>query len=346
MNKKIVALAVAAAFAIPAAASAQTTLFGQFKYEVGYIDSSSDVAGLESDNSFVHSTRGTRIGIHGSEDLGGGITGIFRFQGGLGQVNQGMSTTSWDMNEENWVGVRGGFGTLQLGRSDTAMKKTGGNHFRYFVDTLAEPSLAPDARGQRAEGIHYTTPNIQGFTGYLTLEPNGIETDTYWAIGAAYQAGPFWVGGAYESSPDTVVLDLPGDPTYSTFAAGLNTEQSNWQLGAKWNFGQGDVGLLYQSMKDGDRDVWLLPVRYNVTSNVALRAAVKYVDDDTAAQGAGDDWTNWGLGASYMFSPRTEAFVNVWVDDARGETLTAGMNGLGSTSEDSTQFGFGVRHSF
>jgi hypothetical protein len=40
MNKKIVALAVAAAFAVPVAASAQTTLFGQFKYEVGYIESS------------------------------------------------------------------------------------------------------------------------------------------------------------------------------------------------------------------------------------------------------------------------------------------------------------------
>jgi predicted porin len=38
MNKKIVALAVAAAFAVPAAASANTTLFGQFKYEVGYVE--------------------------------------------------------------------------------------------------------------------------------------------------------------------------------------------------------------------------------------------------------------------------------------------------------------------
>ena len=341
MNKKIVALAVAAAFAIPAAASAQTTLFGQFKYEVGYIDSTNPALGLDSDSSFVHSTRGTRIGIHGSEDLGGGITGIFRFQGGLGQVNEGMSTTSWDTNEENWVGVRGGFGTLQLGRSDTAMKKTGGNQFRYFVDTLAEPSLAPDQRGQRAEGIHYTTPNFQGFTGYLTLEPNGVETDTYWAVGAAWQSGPFWVGGAVEGSPDSL-QDEDGNTVYGTYAAGTPGDETNWQLGAKFNFGQGDVGLLYQSYKDGDRDVWLIPVRYNVTSNVSLRAAVKYVDDDVL----NEDWTNWGLGASYNFSPRTEAFVNVWVDDRRGETLTAGNNGVGSVSEDSTQFGFGMRHSF
>jgi hypothetical protein len=45
MNKKIVALAVAAAFAVPVAASAQTTLFGQFKYEVGYIDGGQLVGG-------------------------------------------------------------------------------------------------------------------------------------------------------------------------------------------------------------------------------------------------------------------------------------------------------------
>ena len=334
MNKKIVALTVAAAFGIPAAASAQTTLFGQFKYEVGYIDSSSAVADLDSDNAFVHSTRGTRIGIRGSEDLGGGLTGIYRFQGGLGQVNSGMAGTSWSMDEENWVGLRSDFGTVRLGRHDTAMKHTAGNQFRYFVDTLAEPSLAPDARGQRAEGIHYMTPNIQGFTGYLTLEPNGFETDAYWAIGAAYEAGPFWVGGAYESTPD--------DGTYAAYGLLGNADQSNWQLGGKFDFGQGDVGLLYQSMRDGDRDVWLLPVRYNVTSAVSLRAAAKYVDDDILDE----DWTNFGVGASYNFSPRTEAFVNVWVDDRTDETLTPGMNALDSVSEDSTHFGFGVRHSF
>jgi predicted porin len=82
------------------------------------------------------------------------------------------------------------------------MKKTGGNNFRAFTDTLAEPSLNVD-RTARAEGIHYTTPSIAGFNGYLTLEPNGVETDTYWAVGADYKFGQFLVAAAYESSPDT-----------------------------------------------------------------------------------------------------------------------------------------------
>jgi len=86
-----------------------------------------------------------------------------------------------------------------------------------------------------------------------------------------------------------------------------------------------------------------------VTSAVSLRAAAKYVDDDILDE----DWTNFGVGASYNFSSRTEAFVNVWVDDRARETLVEAVpevrrsnNGANSFSEDSTHFGFGVRHSF
>ena len=327
MNKKLLAIAVAAFVAAPAIASAQTTLFGQVKYEVGYVDGLNFDAEGEpdgtSDHNLVHSTKGTRLGVHGSEDLGGGMSAIFRFQGGLGGVNRGMQNTDWTMNEENWVGLRGGFGTLQLGRSDTAMKKTGGNHFRAFTDTQAEPALIP-GRTTRADGVHYTSPNIAGFTGYLTLEPNGVETDTYWAIGADYRMGAFYFSAAYEASPDT-----------GTFQVGT-TDESNYQVGAKWNFGQGDVGLLYQALNDGDDDVFVVPVNFKVTPNVNLRAAALYASPDE-----GSSYTNWGVGAQYMFSPRTEAFANVWVLDQD----IARDNGT-TFSADSTNFGLGLRHSF
>ena len=340
MNKKIVALAVAAAFAIPAAASAQVTLFGQVKYEVGLINDGDDI-------NAVHSTLGTRIGIHGSEDLGGGLTGIFRFQGGLGGVNAGMSNTEWKMNEENWVGLRGGFGTVLIGRHDTAIKKTAGNQFRFFVDSQAEPSLAPGAAGQRAEGVHYTTPNIQGFTGYLTLEPVGNKLDTYVAVGAAYQAGPFWIGGAVESAPKqpggVVAPEDDFDVLPSPFISGtvkndIGPDQTNYQVGVKWNFGPGEIGFLWQARNDGDDNIFLVPVRYNVTPNISLRAAVKHVDPDDPEV---DDYTNFGVGASYNFSRRTEAFAHVWSDDKAGQTTT---NALGAS--DDVHFGLGVRHSF
>jgi predicted porin len=319
MNKKIVALAVAAAFAVPAAASANTTLFGQFKYEVGYVEA------VNGDSNLVHSTKGTRIGILGSEDLGGGTQAIFRFTSGLGNVNGGVAGTSFTMNEENWAGLRGGFGTLQLGRSDTAMKKTA-NAYRAFTDTLAEPNAIPSRFG-RADGIHYTSPSLAGANVFLTVEPNGSETDAYYAIGADFKTGPFYLSAAFESFADTGV--------YSAGGAG-DLDESNWQAGGKWSFGQGDVGVLYQAINDSDDTVILVPVNFKVTPNVNLRGAVKYFDPDE-----GDDFTNYALGAQYMFSKRTEAFVNVWVDDAVGITTNPVVQ-----SDDGTHFSVGLRHSF
>ena len=324
MNKKLLAIAVAAFVAAPAIATAQTTLFGQVKYEVGYIDS---VVGEGTDAGFVHSSKGTRLGVRGSEDLGGGMSAIYRFQGGMTSVNRPMSGNAFQTNEENWVGLRGGFGTLLLGRSDTAFKKAA-VPFRAFTDTLAEPSLNLANFG-RDDGIHYSSPSIAGGLNlYLTIAPNGDGTDAYFAVAGVYSAGPFLVSAAYETSPEA-----------GSYSAPIGDDESNYSLGAKWNFGQGDVGLIWQAVGDGDDNVFTLPVNFKVTPNVNLRAAAQYVDLDS-----GDDWTNFGIGAQYMFSSRTEAFVNIWVDDEVGQTLPQG--GTAQVSADSTQFGFGLRHSF
>lgn len=313
MNKKLIAVAVAAAFAVPAIAAADTTLYGQVKYEVGYID--------DGDNSnLVHSTRGTRLGVRGSEDLGGGMKGIFRLQGDFSGVNTPLKDQSWNMDEEAWVGLQGGFGKLLLGRSDSAVKNAS-KPFRIFGDTLADTQNRPNG-WQRAEGIHYTTPSFGGLTIGATIEPNGAKSDVYAALNAIYKAGPLFVSAAVETSDDT-----------GTYAVGdIGPDETNYQLGTSYNFGSGDIGALYQTRNDGDTDVFIVPVKFKVSPAVNLRAAVKFVDPD-----GGDDFTNFAIGAQYNLSKRTEAFVNVWVDDAPGQTA----NGA-----DETHLGLGVRHSF
>ena len=340
MNKKLLAIAVAAFVAAPAIATAQTTLFGQVKYEVGYVEQANPDG--TSDNNLVHSSKGTRLGVYGSEDLGGGMSAIYRFQGGMTSVQSPMSGNAFQTNEENWVGLRGGFGTLQLGRSDTAMKKTA-SAFRAFTDTLAEPSLIPSNFG-RADGVHYTSPSFAGANGYVTVEPNGTETDVYYALGASYKTGPFYVSAAFESFADTGWYSAPNQAT-----SDAAEDTTNWQIGGKWSFGQGDVGLLYQLIQGRpggaaagdarkfDTDVILVPVNFKVTPAVNLRFAAKYVDPDV-----GGDATSYGIGAQYMFSKRTEAFVNVWIDDLTVRSTDGGT----LISTDATNLGLGLRHSF
>lgn len=318
MNKKIVALAVAAAFAVPAAASAQTTLFGQFKYEVGAIENGTD-------RNAVHSTLGTRLGVMGSEDLGGGLKAIFRFQGSPGGANQPLTSTAWQFNEENWVGVQGGFGTLQLGRSDTAFKK-GHTRFRVFPDSLADLTTRP-ASFARAEGVHYSSPSFGGATINATLEPNGNEFDSYWALGVNYVAGPLFVGAAMESAPDTGLY---------TGGKTIVNDNTNWQVGATYALGDLMVGVLYQDVEDIAQ--WAtVPVTYKL-GNVSLRGTLQWRDSDVT----GDDGFNYGIGAGYNLSKRTEAFAHVWYDGEAGGPSTPGAAG----ALEEAQLGIGLRHSF
>jgi predicted porin len=328
MNKNIIALAVAAAvLTVPVIASAQVTLFGQFKYEVGAVEN------LAGDRGLVHSSAGTRLGVHGSEDLGGGISAIFRFQNGFNQANTALTSTSFNLDEEAWVGLQGGFGRVLLGRSDTAFKLA---HipFRAFTDTLADLNSRPASLG-RAEGVHYTTPNFGGVTLGATIEPNGNETDAYYALNAIYRAGPLFVAAAYETAPSAADGGL-----YQGGGKQIALDSDNWQLGASYNFGAGTVGLLYQMLENPsfDTDVWTLPVTYKVTPQIGLRAAVQFRDPDV-----GDDSTNYALGAQYNFSNRTELFANVWADD---RVLVTPNGGVGGGSSDDTHFGLGLRHSF
>ena len=358
MNKKIVALAVAAAFAIPAAASAQTTLFGQFKYEVGAVEN------LDGDRGAVHSSIGTRLGIRGAEDLGGGLQGIYRFQSGFAQVNEGFGNRdvpadeiaegldvtvgqSFNLDEEAWVGLQGGFGRVLLGRSDTAFKQAS-IPFRAFTDTLADLSTRPASFG-RAEGVHYVTPSFGGFTVAATVEPNGAEFDSYWSLAGIYRQGPLFVSAAVEGAPDTSDV-YPNEGLNTTLYQGggkaVVADGTNWQVGASYTWNDLTFGVLYQDIDDVAE--WItIPVSYAVTPNITLRAAAQYRDPE--ADGA-DDGTNFGLGAQYNFSSRTELFANVWADDftanetpAEGGPVTPGA--LGGAA-DKTHFGVGLRHSF
>src|SRR5205085_8512877 len=81
MNKKLVALAVAGAFALPLAAQAQTanvTLYGRLNLDLEFIkgqqpDGSNPTVNRVSSNS-------SRFGLRGTENIGGGLNAIFQIE--------------------------------------------------------------------------------------------------------------------------------------------------------------------------------------------------------------------------------------------------------------------------
>lgn len=378
MQKKILAMAVAGAFAsAPAFAAADdaVTLFGQVKYEVGAIDGASSSDDLGSGNrDLTHSNMGSRLGVRGSEDLGGGMTGIFRIQGNFGGPGEVFGDQELTTNEETWVGVDGNFGQVRLGRSDTAMKNAM-KPFRAFTDTLADnatrPGTAPaimateDEEGEvdgvagfnswdRADGLHYQSPDFQGFTFGATIEPVGQKSEAYYAINAIYELGPMQFSGAYETQTST--SDNYGALNNTQIADGLTEDTDSWHAGFSFDFGQGDVGVKYHQwdVDNGEFDDKLeqvvVPANFAVTDQVNLRAAVQYntLDNNETEIDEESSWTNVAVGAQYHFSNRTEVYANIWRDGITGVTAT---NGVGEDAgwglaDDGTHVGVGLRHSF
>jgi predicted porin len=307
MNKKILAVAVAAAFAVPAIAAADTTLYGQVNFEVQSLDGDIDTGSY-----------GSRIGVKGSEDLGGGLKGIWQVEGSITLAES--SDANWNRN--TFVGLNGGFGTVLGGRYDHPYK-IASLPFRNFGDTLVDSTAGSGSKGGnfraqsflRSSGVvAYVSPNMSGFQVLAAVVPftddNG-DGQTPFSLAATYKQGPVYLTVAYEDMED----------------AGLDYETA--LIGGTYMIGGLTAGVMYEQkeVQSSNEEIarWLIPVTYDLNNNVTLRAAVQMDDPD-----AGDDATDFALGAQYKFSKRTETYVNVVTRD----------------DNETTDFGLGVRHKF
>lgn len=120
MNKKVIALAVAGALALPLAAKAQTanvTMYGTFRLAL----ESTDLKDVGRNNHI--DSWSSRWGIRGIESLGGGLNGIFQLELGVNLDNPGNAVFDAGTAiraqplsiREAWAGLNGGFGTIKMG---------------------------------------------------------------------------------------------------------------------------------------------------------------------------------------------------------------------------------------
>jgi predicted porin len=114
MKKTLLALAALAASSA-AFAQSYVTLYGVMDASVESVKGAHTVTRVSSDN-----LSSSRIGVKGSEDLGGGTKANFNLESAVKSdtgANGGGSTRFWD--RAAWVSLAGGFGELRLGRTDT-----------------------------------------------------------------------------------------------------------------------------------------------------------------------------------------------------------------------------------
>src|SRR5688572_6626849 len=136
MNKKLIALAIASAFAAPGVALAQgssVTIYGTFNVDFENVerdDSSSpgttpntmvpaaSITGIDFKSRNRVTSNSSNVGFRGTEDLGNGLKGIFQVESSLN-----IDTGGGNLGGRNThIGLSGPWGTVFYGQWDTPYK--------------------------------------------------------------------------------------------------------------------------------------------------------------------------------------------------------------------------------
>lgn len=296
--KKCCLAAAIAGLMLPSIASANSvTMYGIVgsgydysvrKYKAHRVAANAHV--YKKDTSFGLRNSGSRIGFKGSENLGNGLSAIFNLEMGF---NAATGATSGGFRRRSIVGIKGGFGTIMVGRNNTSVDG-------FAMDVPASTRGDTKVTG-RANGLFYRGQfsDVQ-VNAFLSHDSNKQETgavevrkksSTGAGIGLRYRSGPIGLSAAFQHFKES---------TKRTNAMGAHTSKGSkrTEFGLAANYTIGKVRLL--------------------TNYVQVRAK----EDDSNAY---SQWQHVNLGAEYRTGPwRLMAVVGRNRAKARSNTKVLG----------------------
>lgn len=374
MQKKIIALAVAAALTAPAAfaETSNVTVYGIADVSYDSIRTGTATAGTAGVTDGRISSNASRLGLKGSEDLGDGLSAIWQIES-LVNIGNGGSTGTGIGGRNTFAGLSSASaGTVVMGRHDTPYKIST-RKFDQFADGIADnrsimgANPLGTATGQNVAGfttaaaafdgrqdqvLAYISPKLAGFTGalaYVNLTPtvttSAAAKNNAWSFAGMYDVAPFYASLAYESHKlDTVAV---GDKEHAT------------KLGLGYTQDAFNVNFAYEKTSDNitagantyGHNAYYLSGKYSF-GNDAVKAAYTKAGNLGATTNTGVK--QFSLGYDHSLSKRTTLYVlytKLSNDSAAGYTLSNNSSvggvttsaGLGASP---SAIALGMKHTF
>ena len=295
---------------------------GRTKVEVPGVGSTS-VTALESGGLAT-----SRWGVQGSEDLGGGLKAIFKLEQGFDASNGKAKVGSSTFDRQSWVGLEGGFGTVQFGNVWSAYDDVfyiGNSIFDAVAFSPAYQVMSVAAYNDKPRNaLRYTTPNMGGFSAALSHgldETAGVSNDQT-DFNLQYAAGPLTAALAYQVQNDAAGVGADAKFTYLTAAYDLGVATI-----------KGGVGTTRNVFASKTND-WQIGADFPLSSALTLSAGYAASKDK---DGADTERSGYSIGALYALSKRTSSYAAFTKskEEAAGVTWVKG-----------TVFGVGIQHKF
>lgn len=339
--------------AMSAHAQSSVTLYGLIDTSLVYTNNQKGAANYQM-SSGVES--GSRWGLKGSEDLGGGYSAIFVLENGFSSTVGTLGQNGREFGRAAWVGIASPFGNVTIGRqnepsADFVGPLVAANQWAGGIGAHPGDTDNLYINSRISNSVKFISRDYGGFRAGALFSLGGtagnFSNNRIWSIAAGYNRGPLALGAAYinTSTPNTALWDgtagaaaiSPNNtPIFSGYTSARSQEVAS--VGGSYTFGAARFGLVYSNSRfedlgsgaaaapiarfRGDTAVFdnaEANFSYQITPSLLAGVAYNY----TRSHGAGDArYSQANLGADYFLSKRTDIYLTTAYQHAAGTDST------------------------
>jgi general bacterial porin, GBP family len=367
MKKTLMVAALTGIFATAAHAQSSVTLYGLIDAGITYTNNQGGHSNFKATSGSIN---GSRWGLRGSEDLGGGLKAIFTLENGFNIDNGSYGQGNREFGRQAFVGLSSDqFGAVTLGRQYDSVvdylgplaltgTQYGGTQFAHPFDN---DNLTNSFRINNS--IKYTSVNYGGFKfGGQYGFSNGagdFANNRAYSVGASYNYGPLNIAAGYLQLNNSIAgASLAANASAANSGGALSGDQTfvagrqrTFGAGLNYAFGPAVVGFVFTQTKldnavgisgnatgttggialtDGSARFNNYEVNARYSLTPALSLAGAYTYTDSHLDGVKPKFQQVSLQTAYALSKRTD----VYLQGEYQHVTDLGGTGLGATITD------------
>jgi len=309
MNKKLIAVAIAAGIALPMASASAVEVAGKKLEVYGKMHISVDVSntdGLVTTDGLSVSSNSSRLGFKG-ELPAGNLKVVYQIESEIGFDEAAGKLAS----RNTFAGLKGDFGKFIIGNHDTPFK-TVASKWGVFGDSVAERRSILGAGYSKGNQLNERAKNSMmyemktktiNFQAMYAVDPeagtDGLVDNSQknvTSLGLRYKAGPIWFGAAYEAWKG-----------HSKMVDGKAI-----RLGAKYKMGDAQFGVIYETIdsttvNEWKRNAYGLNAKFKISKKTDIRA--QYLIVNSAKNTTNTGATKLGIGVFHKLDKKAQLYL-------------------------------------
>ncbi len=334
MIKKTVTLAALLAATAGASAQSNVTLFGVIDANIGWGKGSLTTLKRVGNSGLL----GSRLGVRGTEDLGGGLKAGFVVETGFNNDDGSAASPTVFWNRQSLVSLSGSWGEVQLGRIYTPTFMVHATYDAFGPQGVAAQQVlfgsmevSQPANIRANDAVNYNSPKLGGLFSVQAMVTDHSTPNHYSGIRANLSTGGL--------SADLAVGRY-GNPTIG--------DLKSVTLGARYITGPFKLYALHDRADSGtgsDSKGTQVSMGY-VMGATELKASIARSDFTSAAGASVGTTRRLGLGFTHALSKRSTVYGQVaHLDNSNGARMA--VNGATTAANQSAKgFDLGFAHVF